>query len=134
MGLSAVGCHPETPTRPRSYFATIACSFFRKVGQDHHDIGNRKYLGPTWELTDLNEGEREAVDHQSRPSAALILETIRTEGARELERSVMALTLSGFAAGCRLLLGGRPGHIDGRPVRCSPGNIFWPRPATLSAF
>jgi len=46
----------------------------------------------TWE-------ERQAVDVQSRPSAALIHETIRAEGESELERTVWALFLSGLAAG-----------------------------------
>ncbi|APH73193.1 formate/nitrite transporter family protein [Aquibium oceanicum] len=56
-------------------------------------------LSPASEMTDLNEGEKRAVDHQSRPSAALIHETIRAEGERELERTSVALMLSGFAAG-----------------------------------
>ncbi|MGF7163355.1 formate/nitrite transporter FocA (FNT family) [Rhodoligotrophos appendicifer] len=56
-------------------------------------------LSPSSELKDLNEGEKLAVDHQSRPSAALIHETIRAEGEKELERTSIALMLSGFAAG-----------------------------------
>ncbi len=56
-------------------------------------------LTPATSVDDLTEGERTAVDHQSRPSAALIHETIRAEGERELERSGVALMMSGLAAG-----------------------------------
>lgn len=56
-------------------------------------------LTPASSADDLTRGERTAVDHQSRPSAALIHETIRTEGERELERSGFALMMSGLAAG-----------------------------------
>ncbi|MBB3937615.1 formate/nitrite transporter family protein [Aureimonas phyllosphaerae] len=61
------------------------------------DDANR--LTPAASAEDLNEGEQRAVDHQSRPSAALIHETIRVEGERELERSGFALMMSGLAAG-----------------------------------
>ncbi|GLQ38433.1 membrane protein [Rhizobium albus] len=63
-----------------------------------HDT-DRNRLTPASELSNLNEQEKKAVDHQSRPSAALIHETIRAEGERELNRSSVALMLSGFAAG-----------------------------------
>jgi formate-nitrite transporter family protein len=63
-----------------------------------HDA-DRNRLTPASELSNLNEQEKKAVDHQSRPSAALIHETIRAEGERELNRSSVALMLSGFAAG-----------------------------------
>ncbi len=56
-------------------------------------------LTPASSADDLTRGERKAVDHQSRPSAALIHETIRAEGERELERSAFALMMSGLAAG-----------------------------------
>ncbi|GHA26148.1 membrane protein [Devosia pacifica] len=56
-------------------------------------------LTPASEMQDLNEGEKRAVDHQSRPSAALIHETIRSEGEKELKRGLYALLVSGFAAG-----------------------------------
>lgn len=56
-------------------------------------------LTPAASADDLTSGERQAVDHQSRPSAALIHETIRAEGERELERSGFALMMSGLAAG-----------------------------------
>lgn len=63
------------------------------------DDTDENRLTPASELTNLNEGEQRAVDHQSRPSAALIHETIRAEGERELSRSSSALMLSGISAG-----------------------------------
>jgi formate/nitrite transporter FocA (FNT family) len=50
-------------------------------------------------LPELSVRERDAVDNQSRPNAALIHETIRAEGESELDRTVSALLLSGLAAG-----------------------------------
>jgi formate/nitrite transporter FocA (FNT family) len=50
-------------------------------------------------LPDASAADRKAIDRQSRPSAALIHETIRAEGESELERTVPALLLSGLAAG-----------------------------------
>lgn len=50
-------------------------------------------------LPGLSRADRKAVDAQSRPNAALIHETIRAEGLSELDRSISALLLSGFAAG-----------------------------------
>ena len=61
------------------------------------DHANR--LTPASSIDDLTKGEQKAVDQQSRPSAALIHETIRAEGERELERSAFALMMSGLAAG-----------------------------------
>jgi formate-nitrite transporter family protein len=63
------------------------------------DDSTANRLTPASSADDLTHGERKAVDHQSRPSAALIHETIRTEGERELERSAFALMMSGLAAG-----------------------------------
>lgn len=63
------------------------------------DATDQNRLTPASELSNLNEREKKAVDHQSRPSAALIHETIRAEGERELNRSGVALMLSGFSAG-----------------------------------
>ncbi|WAJ28360.1 formate/nitrite transporter family protein [Antarcticirhabdus aurantiaca] len=63
------------------------------------DDSTANRLTPASSADDLTRGERKAVDHQSRPSAALIHETIRTEGERELERSGFALMVSGLAAG-----------------------------------
>ncbi|MGI4797559.1 MAG: formate/nitrite transporter family protein [Janthinobacterium lividum] len=50
-------------------------------------------------MSDVSEPEREAVEKYSRPNAALIHETIRAEGESELDRSILALLLSGLAAG-----------------------------------
>jgi hypothetical protein len=50
-------------------------------------------------LPDTSAADRRAIERQSRPSAALIHETIRAEGESELERTVPALLLSGLAAG-----------------------------------
>ena len=50
-------------------------------------------------LSDVSEAEREMIEAQSRPNAALIHETIRAEGENELERPTGALLLSGLAAG-----------------------------------
>ncbi|NDV88572.1 formate/nitrite transporter family protein [Aurantimonas aggregata] len=65
------------------------------MDQDVHE--NR--LSPASDAEDLNTEERRAVDHQSRPSATLIHETIRAEGERELDRTGFALMMSGLAAG-----------------------------------
>ena len=62
-------------------------------GSEHHS------LIAVENLPDLSDNEREAVIGQSRPSAALIHETIRAEGEGELERTTLALLLSGLAAG-----------------------------------
>jgi formate/nitrite transporter FocA (FNT family) len=50
-------------------------------------------------LDNLSDQQKEEVESQSRPNAALIHETIRAEGERELERSASALIFSGLAAG-----------------------------------
>ncbi len=50
-------------------------------------------------LDDLSEQQKQEVDDQSRPNAALIHETIRAEGESELERGAWALALSALAAG-----------------------------------
>jgi formate/nitrite transporter FocA (FNT family) len=50
-------------------------------------------------LDSLSERQKEEVESQSRPSAALIHETIRAEGESELERKWWALALSGLASG-----------------------------------
>jgi formate-nitrite transporter family protein len=56
-------------------------------------------LSPAAHMPEFTAEEKEAIANQSRPSAALIHETIRAEGESELERSSWALLLSGFAAG-----------------------------------
>jgi formate/nitrite transporter FocA (FNT family) len=50
-------------------------------------------------VSGISDSERKTIARQSRPSAALIHETIRAEGESELERTSWALILSGFAAG-----------------------------------
>lgn len=50
-------------------------------------------------LDSLSGKQKEQVESQSRPNAALIHETIRAEGIGELERRGWALALSGLAAG-----------------------------------
>jgi formate/nitrite transporter FocA (FNT family) len=50
-------------------------------------------------LSDLSEKQKHEVEYQSRPSAALIHETIRAEGESELERGAWALVWSALAAG-----------------------------------
>ena len=56
-------------------------------------------LSAAAKLPHVTRKEREAIDQQGRPNATLIHETIRAEGESELERTVSALLLSGFAAG-----------------------------------
>jgi formate/nitrite transporter FocA (FNT family) len=56
-------------------------------------------LSPAAQISDFSGPERQAVEEQSRPNAALIHETIRAEGESELERTASALLLSGVAAG-----------------------------------
>lgn len=50
-------------------------------------------------LDDLSDQQKHEVQDQSRPSAALIHETIRAEGESELERGSWALAWSALAAG-----------------------------------
>jgi formate/nitrite transporter FocA (FNT family) len=48
---------------------------------------------------DLSQGEEREVVDRSPPRAAVVFETIRREGESELERAVVSLLASGFAAG-----------------------------------
>lgn len=50
-------------------------------------------------LDDLSDLQKHEIEHQSRPNAALIHETIRAEGTSELERATLPLALSALAAG-----------------------------------
>jgi formate/nitrite transporter FocA (FNT family) len=59
-------------------------------------------FGGASQLDNLSEKQKQQVETQSRPSAALIHETIRAEGVSELERAAWALAASGFAAGLSL--------------------------------
>jgi formate/nitrite transporter FocA (FNT family) len=56
-------------------------------------------FSPASQLDGLSKKQREEVEAQSRPNAALIHETIRAEGESELQRDAVALLLSGVAAG-----------------------------------
>jgi formate-nitrite transporter family protein len=69
------------------------------MADEHREPDETSTLSPAQRLPDTSAADRKAIDHQSRPSAALIHETIRAEGESELERTVHALLLSGFAAG-----------------------------------
>jgi formate-nitrite transporter family protein len=59
----------------------------------------RNSFNPAEKTPDLSPKEKEVVEGQSRPNAALIHETIRAEGESELDRTATALLLSGLAAG-----------------------------------
>jgi len=50
-------------------------------------------------LEELSDVQKHEIEHQSRPNAALIHETIRAEGTSELERDSLPLALSALAAG-----------------------------------
>jgi formate/nitrite transporter FocA (FNT family) len=56
-------------------------------------------FSPAAKLDSLSPRQKEEVESQSRPNAALIHETIRAEGESELERAAWAIVLSGLAAG-----------------------------------
>src|SRR3954470_2854786 len=66
--------------------------------RDEHERKDRTF-SPASKLDTLSDHQKEEVESQSRPNAALIHETIRAEGASELERTGAALLLSGLAAG-----------------------------------
>ncbi len=68
-----------------------------ETSKAEQDQENR--LSPAANLPGSSRKERESIERRSRPSAALIHETIRAEGESELERTVPALLLSGAAAG-----------------------------------
>ncbi len=63
------------------------------------DQNERNSLSPAAGLKELSHAERAAINEQSHANAALIHETIRADGESELKRTVLALLLSGFAAG-----------------------------------
>src|SRR4051812_50131243 len=66
--------------------------------RDERERKDRTF-SPASKLDNLSRQQREEVESQSRPNAALIHETIRAEGESELERTAAALLLSGLAAG-----------------------------------
>ena len=61
--------------------------------------GDGASFNPASKLDGVSRRETEQIESQSRPSAALIHETIRAEGEQELERRWWAIVLSGLAAG-----------------------------------
>ncbi len=63
------------------------------------DDGRGNRLSAAENLPEISKKEKDSIEAQSRPSAALIHETIRAEGESELQRTVSALLLSGIAAG-----------------------------------
>jgi formate/nitrite transporter FocA (FNT family) len=60
---------------------------------------DERAFSPASKLDELTDEQKQEVESQSRPNAALIHETIRAEGLSELERTASALLLSGLAAG-----------------------------------
>jgi formate/nitrite transporter FocA (FNT family) len=62
-------------------------------------MGDERTFSAAATLGDLSDQQRHEVEAQSRPSAALIHETIRAEGESELERGAWALVWSALAAG-----------------------------------
>src|SRR3954471_11662657 len=66
--------------------------------RDERERKDRTF-SPASKLDTLSDQQKEEVESQSRPNAALIHETIRAEGVSELERTAAALVLSGLAAG-----------------------------------
>src|SRR4051794_41137013 len=66
--------------------------------RDERERKDRTF-SPASKLDTLSDHQKEEVESQSRPNAALIHETIRAEGVSELERTAAALLLSGLAAG-----------------------------------
>lgn len=73
------------------------------MADDRMQAGSRppepNSLSPAARMAEFSGPEKAAIEEQSRPSAALIHETIRAEGESELERTAWSLVLSGFAAG-----------------------------------
>lgn len=61
-------------------------------------------FSPASEIEGVSQRQTEEIESQSRPSAALIHETIRAEGEQELERRWWAILMSGFAAGLSIAL------------------------------
>jgi formate/nitrite transporter FocA (FNT family) len=66
---------------------------------DSRDAKAGESFTPASKLDTLSDRQKDEVEAQSRPNAALIHETIRAEGESELERAAVALALSGLAAG-----------------------------------
>jgi formate/nitrite transporter FocA (FNT family) len=66
--------------------------------------GDGASFSPASKLDGVSRRQTKQVESQSRPSAALIHETIRAEGEQELERRWWAIVLSGLAAGLSMAL------------------------------
>ncbi|MDA9548095.1 MULTISPECIES: formate/nitrite transporter family protein [Bradyrhizobium] len=66
--------------------------------------GDGASFNPASKLDGVSRRQTRQIESQSRPSAALIHETIRAEGEQELERRWWAIVLSGFAAGLSISL------------------------------
>jgi formate/nitrite transporter FocA (FNT family) len=90
------GTEQSTPRRLSLAVASAAHGVYPEYVMADEE---RNTFSAAEKLPDASAADREAIDRQSRPSAALIHETIRAEGESELERTVPALLLSGFAAG-----------------------------------
>jgi formate/nitrite transporter FocA (FNT family) len=71
----------------------------REPSRSPPDESEINRLSPSTKLPGSSPKEREAIEAQSRPNAALIHETIRAEGISELERPASALFISGIAGG-----------------------------------
>jgi formate/nitrite transporter FocA (FNT family) len=68
--------------------------------RDQDDVPSREPgFTPVDKLAELSPRQKKEVREKSRPNAALIHETIRSEGIGELEREPWALALSALAAG-----------------------------------
>jgi formate/nitrite transporter FocA (FNT family) len=71
----------------------------RKAHSEPKRVEADASFSPAGKLDNLSRKQKDEIDEQSRPNAALIHETIRAEGESELERTWWALGLSGVAAG-----------------------------------
>jgi formate/nitrite transporter FocA (FNT family) len=69
------------------------------AGNDAGQTPSGRSFSAVEQLEELSGSQKQEVRAQSRPSAALIHETIRAEGETELEREASGLLLSGLAAG-----------------------------------
>jgi formate/nitrite transporter FocA (FNT family) len=102
----------------------------RQTASPPADHSNR--LSTAASVSHSNEAERRSIEAWSRPSAALIHETIRAEGESELDRAATALLLSGLAAGlsmglsliARGLLEAKLPQAEWRPIIAAFGYAF----------
>jgi formate/nitrite transporter FocA (FNT family) len=81
-------------------FASLrAASAVASGAQRKADASASRTFSPAAKLDDLSDRQKQEIERKSRPNAALIHETIRAEGASELERGVWSLAISALAAG-----------------------------------